>query len=77
MRKSGLMKAIVTHTLRRAASTASQIRRNAGSPSISGRTPLPGRAGYEARSMKGYTAAVARSYVDDMLILSVRTFPLI
>jgi hypothetical protein len=39
------MKVIVVHTLCRAVSMASQMRRNAGSPSIKGRTRLPARVG--------------------------------
>ena len=43
--RSRSTKAIVAHTLVRAASTAAVMRRNAGAPSISGRTTLPGRGG--------------------------------
>ena len=39
------MKATVTQTLARAASTASAMRRKAGSPSTSGRTVLLARGG--------------------------------
>jgi hypothetical protein len=45
MTKSGVMKAIVTQTLWRAASTAAQMRPKARSPSISGRTTFPARTG--------------------------------
>ena len=39
------MNVTVTQTLSRAISIAWQMRRKAGSPSISGRTRLPGRTG--------------------------------
>src|ERR1700681_4907746 len=47
------MKVIVTQTLCRAASMDSQMRRNAGSPSIKSRTRLPPRVGYEPVDTKG------------------------
>jgi hypothetical protein len=43
----------VNHTLCRAASIASAMRRKADAPSISGRTALPVRTGYEPEAGKG------------------------
>jgi hypothetical protein len=45
MRKSMVAKAAQIHTLCLADSTAAQMRRNTGVPSISGRSALPARTG--------------------------------
>ena len=53
MAKPGARKATVTRTLCRAASIAWQMRRNAGSPSTSGRKRLPALTGYEPQVTNG------------------------
>jgi hypothetical protein len=50
-----LIEQLYARTLRSAASIASQIRRNAGTPSTNSRTALPARTGYSPASTNGIT----------------------